>query len=338
MVEERRSNCQGTFTLQDKLYKAVKNSLLTFGSQTILTTFMLFLTVCAFAQQDAQYTQYMYNTVSVNPAYAGSRGHLSIAGLYRAQWVGLDGAPETQTFNIHSPIGYRGVGMGFSIVNDVIGPTSETYFDLDISYTIQTSRDARLSFGIKASAHMLDVDFTKLNQDFGTGSDPILQQNIDNKFSPNIGAGIYYHTDKFYAGLSVPRFLETEHFEKSSLSTANEQMNFYLISGYVWELNPFLKFKPALLTKMVSGSPLQVDISANFLFNEKFILGAAYRWDAAVSGMAGFQVSDQFLIGIAYDRETTELGATTFNDGSFEIVLRYDFIRAVGNLKSPRFF
>ena len=320
----------------------MKNSLLTFGSQTILTTFMLFLTVCTFAQQDAQYTQYMYNTVSVNPAYAGSRGHLSIAGLYRAQWVGLDGAPETQTFNIHSPIGYRGVGLGFSVVNDVIGPTSETYFDLDISYTIQTSSDARLSFGLKASAHMLDIDFSKLY--LGEGNEignVVLPPNIDNKFSPNIGAGAYYHTDKFYAGLSIPRFLETEHFDGSATGTsylAQEQMNWYFITGYVWELNPFLKFKPALLTKMVSGSPLQVDISANFMFNEKFIAGAAYRWDAAVSGMAGFQVSDQFLIGIAYDRETTELGATTFNDGSFEIVLRYDFIRKVGNLKSPRFF
>ncbi|WP_350287656.1 type IX secretion system membrane protein PorP/SprF [uncultured Croceitalea sp.] len=290
------------------------------------------------AQQDAQYTQYMYNTVSVNPAYAGSRGHLSIAGLYRAQWVGLDGAPETQTLNLHTPLGYRGVGMGISFVNDIIGPTSETYFDADFSYTVQTSMDAKLSFGLKASAHLLDVRFSELNQDGGQGPDPTLQQNIDNRFSPNIGAGVYYHTERFYAGLSVPRFLETEHFDSSSLSTAKEQMNWYFITGYVWDLNPFLKFKPTLLTKAVQGAPLQVDISANFLFNEKFIGGLAYRWDAAFSGLVGFQVSDQFLIGIAYDREITDLGATTFNDGSFELVLRYDFIRAIGNLKSPRFF
>ena len=292
----------------------------------------------AMAQQDAQYTQYMYNTVSVNPAYAGSRGHMSIAGLYRAQWVGLDGAPETQTLNLHTPLGYRGVGMGLSFVNDIIGPTSETYFDLDFSYTIQTSLDARLSFGLKASAHLLDVRFSELNQDLGQGPDQTLQQNIDNRFSPNIGAGVYYHTERFYAGLSVPRFLETEHFDESSLSTAREQMNWYFITGYVWDLNPFLKFKPALLTKMVQGAPLQVDVSANFMLNEKFIFGAAYRWDAAFSGLAGFQISKEFLIGIAYDREITDLGATAFNDGSFEIILRYDFFKALGNLKSPRFF
>ncbi|MGB5818160.1 MAG: type IX secretion system membrane protein PorP/SprF [Saonia sp.] len=293
-----------------------------------------------YGQQDAQYTQYMYNTVSVNPGYAGSRGHLSIAALHRSQWIGLDGAPKTQTLNIHSPIGYRGVGAGLSIVNDQIGPTSETYFDVDFSYTIQTSLDARLSFGLKASAHLLDVRFSELNQDFTNpgGPDPTLQQDIDNRFSPNIGAGVYYHTDKFYAGLSVPRFLETKHFDESSLSTAAEQMNFYLITGYVFDLNPFLKFKPTLLSKLVQGDPLQVEVSANVMFNEKLILGAAYRWDAAISGMVGFQISNELLVGIAYDREITELGRAIFNDGSFEVILRYDFNKTKGNLKSPRFF
>ncbi len=289
------------------------------------------------AQQDAQYTQYMYNTVSVNPAYAGSRGHLSIAALYRNQWLGLDGAPETQTLNLHTPVGYRGVGLGLSIVNDKIGPTSETYFDVDFSYTIQTSWEGRLSFGLKASAHMLDIRFSELDE---FEIDPQLQsqQDIQNKFSPNIGAGVYYHTDRFYAGLSAPRILETTHFDTSSISTAKEQMTLYLITGYVWDLNPVLKFKPALLTKAVQGAPLQVDLSANFMFNEKFIGGVAYRWDAAFSGLIGFMLSDQFMVGIAYDREITELGAATFNDGSFSIILRYDFIRNIGNLKSPRFF
>ncbi|WP_281540813.1 PorP/SprF family type IX secretion system membrane protein [Maribacter aestuarii] len=291
--------------------------------------------IFSYGQQDAQYTQYMYNTVSVNPGYAGSRGQISIAALHRSQWIGLDGAPVTQTFNIHSPIGYRGVGLGLSVVNDKIGPTSETNFDVDFSYTIWTSTEGRLSFGLKASANLLDVRFSELNQ---FAPDQTLQQDIDNRLSPNIGAGVYYHTNNFYAGLSVPRFLETSHFEESSLSTAKEQMNFYLITGYVWDVNPFLKFKPTLLTKVVQGAPLQVDLSANFMFSEKFILGAAYRWDAAFSGMAGFNVSNKFLIGVAYDREITELGNAAFNDGSFEVILRYDFISTKENLKSPRFF
>ncbi|MFC4222137.1 PorP/SprF family type IX secretion system membrane protein [Flagellimonas marina] len=312
--------------------KALRNRI-----KGLLTVLLLGAMGMVHAQQDAQYTQYMYNTVSVNPAYAGSRGHLSIAALYRNQWLGLDGAPETQTLNIHTPVGYRGVGLGVSIVNDKIGPTSETYFDVDFSYTIQTSWEGRLSFGLKASAHMLDIRYSELDE---FEIDPQLQsqQDIQNKFSPNVGAGVYYHTDRFYAGLSAPRILETTHFDTSSVSTAKEQINLYAITGYVWDLNPFLKFKPTLLTKVVQGAPLQVDLSANFMLNERFIGGVAYRWDAAFSGLFGFMVSDQLMIGLAYDREITELGAATFNDGSFEVILRYDFIRNLGNLKSPRFF
>ncbi len=296
---------------------------------------VMFFTNDLLAQQDAQYTQYMYNTVSVNPGYAGSRGHLSVAALHRSQWVGLDGAPVTQTINFHSPVGYNGVGLGTSIVNDKIGPTSETYFDIDFSYTVQTSDVGRLSFGLKGSAHLLDIRFSELNQ---FAPDQTLEQDIDNKFSPNFGAGIYFRTDKFYAGLSVPRFLQTSHFEESSLSTAEEQMNFYFITGYVFEMNPLLKFKPTVLAKVVEGAPLQIDLSANFMLNDKFILGAAYRWDAAISGMVGFQLNESFLIGMAYDKETTDLGNAAFNDGSFEVILRYDFIQTKGSLKSPRFF
>ncbi len=304
----------------------------------VLALFTLMFAVQLSAQQDAQYTQYMYNTVSVNPGYSGSRGNISAALLYRAQWLGLDGAPETQTFNIHSPIGYKGVGLGLSIVNDKIGPTSETYFDVDFSYTIWTSTEGRLSFGLKASAHLLDVNFSKLNQDFNI-VDPLLQSDIDNKFSPNIGAGVYYHTNKFYAGLSVPRILETSHFKSGPQpTTAKELMNIYFITGYVWDLNDNLKFKPALLTKVVTGAPVGVDLSANFMLNDKFVAGLAYRWDAAFSGLFGFHINESMYLGMAYDREVTELGNAAFNDGSFEVIFRYDFIHTKGNLKSPRFF
>lgn len=293
------------------------------------------------AQQDAQYTQYMYNMPSINPSYAGSKESLSITALYRSQWVGLEGAPKTQTISLHSPIGYSGVGLGFGILNEQIGPTSETYFDVDFSYTIFTSGEGRLSFGLKGSAHLLDIRYSKLNQDIGNinGPDPLLQQDIENKFSPNIGAGVYYHNERFYAGISVPRILETTHFRSSNISTAKEQMNLYLTTGYVFVMNTDWKFKPTLLTKLVQGAPLQVDLSANFMYNDKFIFGAAYRWSAAVSGMFGFYIDDGFLLGLAYDRETTDLGGTSFNAGSFEVLLRYDFKQGTGRqIRSPRFF
>ncbi|WP_423999078.1 PorP/SprF family type IX secretion system membrane protein [Maribacter sp. IgM3_T14_3] len=291
------------------------------------------------AQQDAQYTQYMYNTISVNPAYAGSRGVLSIAALHRSQWVGLDGAPTTQTLNFHTPVSEH-VGLGLSVVNDEIGngTNQDTYIDAAFSYTVKTSEEGKLSFGLKAGGHLFNVDFTKL-RNYGAETN---LPNIDNKFSPNFGAGIYYHTDQFYAGLSVPNFLQTEHFDSSDTNSssliAQERMNFYLITGYVFDLNNNVKFKPAALIKAVKGAPLQLDLSANFLFNDKFSLGAAYRWDAAISALFGFQLNDQLMLGLAYDKETTDLGATRFNDGSFEIMLRYEFLNKYKRVITPRFF
>tara|TARA_R110000868_G_scaffold204536_1_gene452636 strand:+ start:256 stop:1206 length:951 start_codon:yes stop_codon:yes gene_type:complete len=295
------------------------------------------------AQQDAQYTQYMFNTMSVNPAYAGSRGQLSIAALYRSQWVGLEGSPTSQTLNIHSPIRNSRLGYGVSIVNDEIGDgtVQETYFDGVISYTIDVSQVGKLSFGLKAGGNLLNLDFNKLRN---FDDEPINGDNIENKFSPNFGIGAYYHTDKFYLGLSAPNLLETNHFDNSNRDAnsvtflSKERINFYAITGYVFDLSNDFKFKPALLTKVVGGAPLQVDVSANFMLNEKFTFGAAYRWDAAVSAMAGFQISDQFMIGLAYDKETTELGSTRFNDGSFEVFLRYELVKSFQKLVSPRFF
>ncbi|MCK0147294.1 type IX secretion system membrane protein PorP/SprF [Arenibacter sp. F26102] len=295
------------------------------------------------AQQDAQYTQYMYNTMSVNPAYAGSRGQLSIAALYRSQWVGLEGAPKTQTLNLHSPIRNSRLGYGISIINDNIGDgvVQETQFDAVLSYTVDVALDAKLSFGLKVGGNMLNLDFNGLNN---FDSENIQGDNIDNKFSPNFGVGIYYHTNKFYAGLSAPNLVETQYFDNSQRDPNSvqflsaERMNFYLITGYVFDLNNNFKFKPAILTKVVGGAPLQIDLSASFLFNDKFSFGAAYRWDAALSGMLGFQLSDQFMVGLAYDRETTELGGTQFNDGSIEVFLRFELVKSFQRMVSPRFF
>jgi type IX secretion system PorP/SprF family membrane protein len=295
------------------------------------------------AQQDAQYTQYMFNTISVNPAYAGSRGQLSAAALYRAQWVGLEGAPTSQTVNIHSPIRNSKLGYGISVVNDEIGDgtVQETYFDGVLSYTIEVAKDAKLSFGLKAGLNVLNLDFNKLRN---FDAEPVNVDNIENRISPNVGLGFYYHTNKFYAGLSAPNLLQTEHFDNSATDAnslqflSQERINFYLITGYVFNLNGNLKFKPAILTKMVGGAPLQIDFSTNFMFNDKFTFGAAYRWNAAVSAMAGFQISDQLMLGLAYDRETTELGGTRFNDGSFEVFLRYELVKSFQRLVSPRFF
>jgi type IX secretion system PorP/SprF family membrane protein len=299
-----------------------------------LVLVLLFCSVASFAQQDAQFTQYMYNTININPAYAGSRGAVSIFGLYRTQWVGLDGAPETSSFSVNTPVGSN-VGLGISLVNDKIGPTNENNLSADFSYSIPTSATAKLSFGIKGSANLFKLDPTKLSAE-DQGDEQF--QDLENKFSPNIGAGIYWHTDKAYVGLSVPNFIQTNRYNDNDVAIYKERINYYFIAGYVFNLDRYemIKFKPALLTKMVEGSPLQVDASANFMFNDKFVLGVAYRWSASVSALAGFQITDSLYLGYAYDHETTKLA--NYNSGSHEIFLRFEFLNKYSRITSPRFF
>ena len=293
-----------------------------------------------YGQQDAQYTQYMYNPLSVNPAYAGTRDVLSIIGLYRSQWVGLDGAPTTMNFGIHSPVGNK-VGLGLNVIRDEIFISNETNIDAVFSYTLDLSESSKLALGVKGGGQLLDINSDRLNN--GPFQDDVEAEiNID-KFSPQIGAGIYYYTDKFYLGLSIPNFLETEHFDTSSVSsnsnssaTAKERVSYYAMAGYVFDVTDNLKMKPAVLTKIVQGSPLQVDLSANFLIYDKLTLGVAYRWSAALSGLAGFQITDQIMLGFAYDWETTELAQ--YNDGSYEVFLRFDLFNKPERVLTPRFF
>jgi type IX secretion system PorP/SprF family membrane protein len=302
----------------------------------ILYFVMLLLGVSSFSQQDAQYTHYMYNTINVNPAYAGSRGAMSVFLLGRTQWVGLDGAPSTGSFSINTPIENSNIGLGLSFVTDKIGPTNEHVISGDVSYSIPTSERYKLSFGLKASANLFNLEKDKLNP----REEESLLQDINNDFSPNIGAGVYFHSDKLYLGVSAPNFLETKRLGQETngdkLTLYKERMNFYGIAGYVFDLNSNLKFKPAVLTKIVKGAPLQVDVSGNFLINEKFVLGAAWRWDAAFSAMAGFQINNGLYIGYGYDRETTKL--QKFNSGSHEVFLRFELFSKPEKIVSPRFF
>ncbi|MBF4494692.1 type IX secretion system membrane protein PorP/SprF [Flavobacterium sp. MR2016-29] len=298
----------------------------------LILVFMFFSVVCS-AQQDAQYSQYMYNTISVNPAYAGSRGVLSVFGLYRTQWIGLDGAPETSTFSINTPLNNSKLGLGVSLVNDKIGPTNENNLSADLSYSIPTSETFKLSFGIKASANIFNLDVSKLS--YENQDDPQFQ-NLKNRITPNVGAGVYWHSDKAYLGLSIPNFIETNRYDDNDTAIFKEKINYYFMAGYVFDINYDVKFKPALLTKMVQGAPLQIDVSGNFMFYDKFTLGVAYRWSASLSAMAGFQISDGLYLGYGYDHETTNL--RKYNSGSHEIFLRFEFFNNYNKMTSPRFF
>ena len=286
----------------------------------------------SFAQQDAQFTQYMYNTININPAYAGSREVMSIFGLHRTQWVGLDGAPVTNALSLNTPINNSKIGIGLSAINDRIGPTVENTLSVDVSYTVQTSETYKLSFGVKGTGNFFNLDASQLNP--LVDNDPSLVNY--NKFTPNIGAGVYFHSDKSYIGVSVPNFIQSNRYNSDNVAILKERINYYFIAGYVFDLNPNIKFKPALLTKLVTGSPLQVDVSGNFIFYDKFVIGAAYRWDAAVSTLAGFQITDGLYMGYGYDMETTNL--RKYNRGSHEVFLRFELFNNNNKIVSPRFF
>lgn len=310
--------------------------MITYSSLTkslILVVFASLLSLQLRAQQDPQYTQYMYNTMSVNSAYAGQRDVLSITGLYRTQWVGIDGAPRTLTFGAHSPLPNRRLGLGLNIVSDQLGPAKETNFDINFSYTIPLDyfSSTELSFGVKAGFHLLDTDWSKGVFQF---PDRLFNDNL-NLFSPTVGAGVYLHSDQWYLGLSVPNFFKTEHYDGIQESVATERMHFYFIGGYVYDINRNTKLKPTVLIKGVSGAPLIADLSLNALFNDKLTLGLAYRWDDSISGLAGFQIDDSMFIGYAYDLTTTGLG--NYNSGSHEIMLRFELFQR-GKILTPRFF
>jgi len=302
------------------------------------TTLILFLLLVGlqgiFAQQDSQFTQYMYNTSTINPAYAGSQEELSAVLLYRNQWLGLDGAPETLNFTAQSQLSAQ-AGAAITFLNDKIGPSNESSITADYSYTVGVGQNYNLAFGLKGGVNLFSLDYSLLT--VFNPDDVQFQQNIDNRLSPIVGAGVYFYNDTFYMGLSVPSILSTTFYDDESVSTARTRPAIYYIMGYVFELNDDLLFKPAFLTKAENGAPIAFDLSANFLYNEKFTIGAAYRFGNAFSALTGFQINDNFQIGYAYDYNTTALG--NFSGGSHEIFLRFSLgYKRDDRLLEPRFF
>ena len=305
---------------------------------TILKNYSLLLFVLVVqsvtAQQDPQYTQYMYNTLTVNPGYTGSTEGIDAVLLHRSQWIGIDGAPRTQAFSIHSPMWNDKVGLGLSAINDRIGPADEFYIDGNFSYTLYLGEQSKLAFGLKAGARVLNIDWSRGR--YYQEGDPLLNTNINNNIAATIGSGIYYYTDKWYAGASIPNFIKDNYYNDVQETVVSDRLHYYVMGGYVFDLSDSVKFKPAVLGKIVKGSPITVDGSANFLFQEKFTLGAAYRWDDAVSALVGFQITKELFLGYSYDYSTTEL--SKYNDGSHEVILRFQLQPKATRIKSPRFF
>jgi type IX secretion system PorP/SprF family membrane protein len=289
-------------------------------------------TEIASAQQDPQYTQYMYNMNVVNPAYAGSKESLSLTALYRKQWSGLDGAPETFTFSAHAPFGDK-VGLGLSAIKDELGPISETNVYADFSYTLELGGATKIALGLKAGATFHDVGLTDL--ELQDPNDPFFSQDINNTY-PNVGAGAFLYGDNFYVGLSVPNLLNSVHLDENGLKYGSETNHYFATAGYVFQVSDNVKLKPSVMVKSAFDAPISYDGNLNALFFEKFEIGASYRLDDSFSGLVGFQVTEYIRIGYAYDHIISDLDAVA--NASHEVILTFDLFFNKRTMRSPRYF
>lgn len=292
------------------------------------------------AQQDPHYTQYMYNMNVMNPAYAGSKENLAVGLLYRAQWVELEDAPRTATFSVHSPVG-KNVGLGLSVISDKIGPVEENNAYADFSYTLNLGGEHRLAFGIKAGATFHKVG---LYDQIGNGhvpdlDDPAFAENVDNTYL-NAGAGLFYYTQNYYLAFSVPNMLKSKHLDitrnGNDYQFGSETQHYFLTGGYVFQLSENTKFKPSFMLKSAFNVPTSVDVSANFMFFEKFEVGASYRLEDSFGGMVNFAVTPTIRIGYAYDHIVSDLDIATPASHEFMLLFDLNFPKKVS--VSPRYF
>ncbi|WP_445721810.1 PorP/SprF family type IX secretion system membrane protein [Flavobacterium sp.] len=303
--------------------------------------FLLLANHFTFAQQDPQFTQYMYNMSIVNPGYAtDDLGVINLGGIYRSQWVGAVGAPSTASLFAHFPLSEK-IESGLNVIKDELGEgvLNETTLSADLGYKVALSKKAKLSIGLKAGVNFFNTNFNgfQLNDD-SIGTDNAFQ-NLNETFL-NLGAGLFYFTDKYYLGLSVPNFLPNKQLKEANGISAigTDELHYFFTGGYVFNLTDNIKFKPAFITKLVQNAPLSADITANFMFYDKFEIGVAHRIDDSFSGLVNYKITPQLRIGYAYDHTINNLGR--FNSGSHEIILLFniDTLNNKGYDKSPRFF
>ena len=299
---------------------------------------ILFTLLCASqvnAQQDPQYTQYMYNMNIINPAYTGSTEGLAVGALYRSQWVGLDGGPETFTFNIHSPVGKR-VGLGLSIIADQIGPVKETNAYVDFSYTIPVGTVTKLAFGVKGGFTFHDIGIGESQITLIDQGDPFFANAI-NETTPNVGAGVYfYKPSKYYISVSIPNILNGVHLDANGTKIGSESEHFFAAAGYVFDLSENFKLKPHTLIKYAFDAPVSYDINANVFMFDVVEVGVGYRLEDSFSGMVNFQVMDNLRIGYAYDAIQSDLDIVT--SSSHEIFINFDLNFSTKVSRSPRYF
>jgi len=296
--------------------------------------FLLGICMSVSAQQDPMFTQYMHNPVSINPAYAGSRGTLNVVALHRQQWVGVDGAPKTLALSINSPFIKYNVGVGLTLLRDQLGPTKQTSLFGDYSYHLKLSNTTKLAFGMKGGLSIIEMDANNLTHHY---DDEYLALNGYKKmYLPNFGIGSYLYSSNYYFGVSIPKMLQNSLSDNTNTLANREERHYFFSGGCVVDFNQNIKFKPSVTVRAVKGSPLSTEMSLAVLLNDKLWLGGMYRFGDAVGAMVKFEISKQLSLGYSFDYTVSELGA--FNQGTHEVYISYDFIRTGKKVLSPRYF
>ncbi len=318
------------------MYKIISNLQKSTGRLPVILLLLISVFgLKSWSQQDPMFTQYMFNTLSINPAYAGSADRLSAVALHRSQWVNFKGAPTTQTLTIHSPLKNENISVGGSVVNDAHGPVKQTGFYLDASYRIFMG-SKRLAFGLKAGANLFSANLVDLNPYYE--DDNTFNANISSKMLPNFGFGVMYYSKTFYAGASIPKLLQNKLIdgELPDFMNNKEKQHMFLIAGAVFDISYYTKFKPTILIKAVNGAPIGAEVTAQFLFYEKLWAGVMYRWDDAAGVLLQYEINNRFKLGYAYDYTLSDI--RKYSDGSHEVMLGFDLIRGFPGDVSPRYF
>lgn len=301
-------------------------------SKLIIAITLATLATPLVAQQQVMFTQYMFNQLAINPAYAGSHRTMSFTALARKQWAGIDGAPSTQTLSMHTPTRNQRVGIGLLLLHDKIGVTKQTGVYNSYSYTIPFYNGGRLAMGLQAGFTTYNAQYSLISD-----TDPAFATGDIKETHPNIGAGVFYYTNKFYVGFSVPQLLQNRFDRKNPDSDSRIVRHYFLSSGYVFTLDRQLKLKPSVLVKGVAGAPIQVDLNLNLLMNEIMWVGLSWRSFESLDALLQFQVTKQLQVGYAYDFSTTS-ELSRINSGSHELMVNYRVIEKRSRKKQPRYF
>lgn len=298
----------------------------------IFIVFLLLSSSTLFAQQQVMFTQYMFNQMGINPAYAGNHKTLSLTALAREQWTGVEGAPSTQTLSIHSPIANQRVGIGLLFMHDKIGVTNQTGIYNAYSYTIPFQNGGKLAFGLQGGFITYNARYSLVSD-----SDPTFATGDIKETHPSFGAGVFYNTKRFYIGASVPQLLQTTFDRNNPDSDSKMIRHYFITTGYVFKLDRNLKLKPNILIKAVSGAPVQLDLNLNLLMHEVLWVGLSWRSFESIDALLQLQVSKKLQFGYSYDfSTTTEL--SRINGGSHEIMLNYRVIQKRSKIVTPRYF